>query len=77
MTWDIWITYVITVLVLMTTPGPSQLLMLSNSAANRLKRGLFTAGGDLIANLLQMLAAGLGLAALIAASATALSVING
>ena len=28
---DVWFTYVVTVLVLMSTPGPSQLLMLSNS----------------------------------------------
>ncbi|GAA6159753.1 LysE family translocator [Ruegeria sp. HU-ET01832] len=73
---DIWITYVATVLLLMSTPGPSQLLMLSNSATNGLKRGLFTAAGDLSANLLQMLAAGLGLAAIIAASGTALAVIK-
>jgi homoserine/homoserine lactone efflux protein len=76
MSFDVWITYVAAVLLLMSTPGPSQLLMLSNSAANGFGRGLFTAAGDLTANVLQMLAAGLGLAALIAASATALSVIK-
>ncbi len=76
MSFDIWITYVATVLLLMSTPGPSQLLMLSNSAANGLGRGLFTAAGDLTANLLQMLAAGLGLAALIATSGSALAVIK-
>ncbi|WP_170377433.1 LysE family translocator [Ruegeria atlantica] len=76
MSFDIWITYVITVLLLMSTPGPSQLLMLSNSATNGLKRGVFTAAGDLTANLLQMLAAGFGLAAIIAASGTALAVIK-
>ncbi|NOE28228.1 LysE family translocator [Ruegeria sp. HKCCD6157] len=76
MSLDIWITYVATVLLLMSTPGPSQLLMLSNSATNGLRRGLFTAAGDLTANFLQMLAAGLGLAALIATSATALTVIK-
>ena len=76
MSFDIWITYVATVLLLMSTPGPSQLLMLSNSAANGLRRGVFTAAGDLTANLLQMLAAGLGLAAVIAASGTALTVIK-
>ncbi|NOD90675.1 MULTISPECIES: LysE family translocator [unclassified Ruegeria] len=76
MSLDIWFTYVATVLLLMSTPGPSQLLMLSNSATNGLRRGLFTAVGDLTANFLQMLAAGLGLAALIATSATALTVIK-
>ncbi len=76
MSLDIWITYVGTVLLLMSTPGPSQLLMLSNSAANGFSRGLFTAAGDLTANLLQMLAAGLGLATLIATSGIALIVIK-
>ncbi|NOD78205.1 LysE family translocator [Ruegeria sp. HKCCD4332] len=76
MSLDFWFTYVATVLLLMSTPGPSQLLMLSNSATNGLRRGLFTAVGDLTANFLQMLAAGLGLAALIATSATALTVIK-
>lgn len=76
MSFDIWITYVATVLLLMSTPGPRQLLMSSNSAANGLRRGVFTAAGDLTANLLQMLAAGLGLAAVIAASGTALAVIK-
>lgn len=73
---ETWLTYVATVLVLMSTPGPSQLLMLSNSATNGFGRGLFTAAGDLTANLLQMLAAGFGLAASIAASGTALMVIK-
>ena len=76
MSLDVWVTFVAAVLLLMSTPGPSQLLMLSNSAANGFGRGLFTAAGDLTANFFQMLAAGLGLAALIAASATALSVIK-
>jgi threonine/homoserine/homoserine lactone efflux protein len=76
MSLDVWVTYLATVLLLMSTPGPSHLLMLSNSATNGLARGLFTAAGDLTANFLQMLAAGLGLAALIAASATALLVIK-
>ncbi|KIC41670.1 lysine transporter LysE [Ruegeria sp. ANG-S4] len=76
MSFETWITYVATVLLLMSTPGPSQLLMLSNSATNGLLRGMFTAAGDLTANFLQMLAAGLGLAAILAASGTALTVIK-
>lgn len=76
MSFDVWVTFVAAVFLLMSTPGPSHLLMLSNSAANGFGRALFTAGGDLTANFFQMLAAGLGLAALIAASATALSVIK-
>jgi threonine/homoserine/homoserine lactone efflux protein len=76
MSFDVWVTFVAAVFLLMSTPGPSHLLMLSNSAANGFGRALFTAGGDLTANFFQMLAAGLGLAALIAASATALSFIK-
>ena len=73
---DIWMLYVATVMALMITPGPSQLLMLSYSASQGFHRALATACGDLSANALQMLAAGLGLAALIAASASALAVIK-
>ena len=76
MTVETWVIYVATVFALMSTPGPSQLLMLSNSGTHGFLRALSTAAGDLSANMLQMLAAGLGLAAVIAASATALSVIK-
>ncbi|WP_068115906.1 LysE family translocator [Tropicimonas marinistellae] len=76
MTFEVWLVYVATVLALMSTPGPSQLLMLSNSAAHGFRRSLATAAGDLTANALQMLAAGLGLAAVIAASGVALTVIK-
>ena len=76
MSFDTWSLYVLTVLALMSTPGPSQLLMLANSARHGAQRSLATAAGDLTANLGQMLAAGLGLAALIAASAHALTLIK-
>lgn len=76
MSFEVWTVYVATVLALMSTPGPSHLLMLSNSAAHGFGRSVSTAAGDLTANALQMLAAGLGLAALIAASAYALTVIK-
>lgn len=65
---ETWIAYVIAVVILMSAPGPSQLLMLSNSMANGFKRSLATAAGDLTANALQMLAAGLGIGAVIMAS---------
>ena len=73
---ETWTLYVMTILALMSTPGPSQLLMLSNSGVHGFQRSLATAAGDLSANALQMLAAGLGLAAIIAASATTLTVIK-
>jgi len=65
---EIWLIYVGAVLVFMSTPGPSQLLMLSNSISNGFGRSVFTAAGDLSANFLQMAAASLGLAGLIASS---------
>ena len=76
MPFETWMLYLLTVLALMSTPGPSQLLMLSNSGVHGLRKSLFTAAGGLSANALQMLAAGLGLAALIAASANALFAIK-
>ena len=76
MTFETWSFYVLTVLALMSTPGPSQLLMLTNSGVHGVRRAMSTAAGDLTANALQMLAAGLGLAALIAASGAALTVIK-
>lgn len=68
MTFETWIAYVATVLILMSTPGPSHLLMLSSSLSNGFRRSIATAAGDLTANALQMLAAGAGLAALLAAT---------
>ena len=65
---EILIAYILTVFMLMSTPGPSHLLMLSNSASNGFRRSMATAAGDLSANMLQMLAAGLGLSALIIAA---------
>ena len=73
MPFETWTLYVLTVLALMSTPGPSQLLMLTYSGVHGFRRSLSTAAGDLSANALQMLVAGLGLAAVVAASATALS----
>jgi threonine/homoserine/homoserine lactone efflux protein len=73
---ETWIAYVAAVMLLMSTPGPSQLLMISNSVANGFRRALATAAGDLTANLLQMLAAGLGLGALVLASGSAFSAVK-
>ena len=65
---DIWTVYVSTVLVLMSTPGPSQLLMLSNSISNGFRRSIFTAAGDLSANFIQMVVASIGLVSVIQSS---------
>ncbi len=62
---ETWYLYVSTVLILMSTPGPSQLLILSNSLSSGFPRSAFTAAGDLTANLIQMVVATAGLAYLI------------
>lgn len=71
-----WVLYVLTVLALMSTPGGSQLLMLSNSATHGFRKSLATATGDLSANSLQMLAAALGLGVIVTSSETALQIIK-
>lgn len=68
MTIETWWLYVATVLIFMSTPGPSHLLMLSVSMSNGFHRSLATAAGDLSANTIQILLAGLGLAAVVTAS---------
>lgn len=68
MTLDTWLLYVGTVLLFMLTPGPSHLLMLSVSMTNGFQRSLATAAGDLSANTLQIVLAGLGLAAVVTQS---------
>ena len=73
---ETWTFFVGTVLLMMSTPGPSHLLMLSTSASNGFKRSLATAAGDLTANAIQMLLAGFGLAAILASSRYGFAVIK-
>ncbi len=68
MTFEIWLLYCLTVLAFMSTPGPSHLLMLSNSLGNGFNKSTATAAGDLSANFLQMIAASLGLATILSSS---------
>ena len=76
MTIDTWLLYVGTVLIFMSTPGPSHLLMLSVSMSNGFQRSLATAAGDLSANAIQILLAGLGLAAVVTASRYGFTIIK-
>ncbi len=73
---ETWLLYLGAVLLFMSTPGPSHLLMLSTSLANGFERSLATAAGDLTANALQIAAAGAGLAALVTASRYGFAVIK-
>ena len=76
MTFDTWGIYLATVLVFMSTPGPSHLLMISVSMTNGYRRSLATAAGDLSANAIQMALAGAGLATLLMTSELGFSVIK-
>ena len=76
MSMEVWVVYVVTVLVFMSTPGPSHLLMLSNSLSNGFRKSTATAAGDLSANFLQMVLASLGLAAIVSTSQYTFSLIK-
>ena len=76
MTMETWWLYVGTVLLFMSTPGPSHLLMLSVSLSNGFRRSLATAAGDLTANAIQIALAGLGLAAVITSSRYGLAIVK-
>jgi threonine/homoserine/homoserine lactone efflux protein len=65
---ETWLLYLATILLFMSTPGPSHLLMISVSMSNGFQRSLATAAGDLSANTLQIMLAGAGLAAIITSS---------
>ena len=65
MTVNLWLAYTTTLVIYMSTPGPSHLLMLSNSLGNGFRRATATAAGDLTANVIQMIVAAVGLTSLI------------
>ena len=65
---ETWLIYVSAILVLMSTPGPSQLLMLSNSISYGFRKSIYTATGDLTANFIQMIVASVGLVGTITSS---------
>lgn len=73
---EVYLAYISTVLLLMSTPGPSHLLMLSNSMGNGFRRSLATAAGDLSANICQIFVASLGLVGLVYASEEFFSIIK-
>ena len=76
MTIEIWIAYVSAVLILMITPGPSQLLMLSNTLGSGFRKSVATIAGDLTANSLQMTVASVGLVSVLYASQYTFTVIK-
>lgn len=56
-----WATYTLFVFFFMIVPGPSHLLMISNSMASGFRRSVACAAGDLSANTIQILIAGFGI----------------
>ena len=76
MTFEVWSVYMATVLLFMSTPGPSHLLVISVSMSNGFQRSLATAAGDLTANALQIILAGLGLAVIVTNSQYGFSVVK-
>ena len=77
MAFETYLIYLAAVAVFFATPpDTSQLLIISNSVRYRLRKSVFRIAGDLSANVLQMTGAAFGLAAIIATSATAFSVIK-
>jgi homoserine/homoserine lactone efflux protein len=76
MTFALWLAYFTTLLIYMSTPGPSHLLMLSNSLASGFRRAIATAAGDLSANVLQILIASVGLAGVITAAGNVFVIIK-
>lgn len=77
MAFETYLIYLAAVAVFFATaPYTSQLLIISNSVCYGLRKSAYTIAGDLSANCLQMTGAAFGLAAIIATSATAFSVIK-
>lgn len=77
MTWETYLLYLAAVAAFFATPpDTSQLLIMSNSIRHGLRRSRWTIFGDLSANVIQMAAAAFGLAAVIATSADAFTVIK-
>ncbi len=65
MTIEIWIAYVTTLLIFMSTPGPSHMLMLSNSMTSGFRKSIATLVGDLTANTLQIVIVAFGMAGIV------------
>jgi homoserine/homoserine lactone efflux protein len=76
-TLETYLAYLAMVLIFFAhPPGPSQMLFVAGALRHSVRRALPVMAGDLSANALQILAAGFGLAGVIAASATAFAVVK-
>ncbi|GGX69418.1 lysine transporter LysE [Tateyamaria omphalii] len=74
---EIYLLYLAAVAVFFATPpDTSQLLIIANAMKHGLPRSIWVIAGDLSANVIQMTAAAFGLAAVIATSAAAFTVVK-
>ncbi len=76
MSLEVWLLYLGTLLLFMSSPGPSHLLMISVSISNGFRRSLATAAGDLSANAIQISLTGFGLAAIVTSSRYGFAVVK-
>ncbi|MBD8877838.1 LysE family translocator [Roseibium polysiphoniae] len=76
MSFEIWLAFVAASLILTMTPGPSILLGVVHALKYGACRTIFTALGDISANMLQMTIVALGLGVVIATSPVAFQVIK-
>jgi homoserine/homoserine lactone efflux protein len=65
---SVWITYLLTTIILSVTPGPGVFSCLSSGLHNGLRLGVWNSVGMQVANLLIVIAVSLGLGALLLAS---------
>jgi len=72
----LYFAFIMAVVILVLTPGPSVLLGVSHSLVYGWRRVLFTALGDVSANIIQMILAATGLGLILATSATAFSILK-
>ncbi|MCZ4272176.1 LysE family translocator [Maritalea porphyrae] len=72
----LYFAFILAVIILVLTPGPSVLLGVSHSLGYGWRRVLFTALGDVCANVIQMALAATGLGLILATSATAFSALK-
>jgi len=76
MEFKVWVSFLITVTVLVLTPGPSVLLATANSMKYGVKKTLGTILGDLSANFCQIILASIGLASIVISSGELFQVIK-
>lgn len=76
MNFETWLAFVAASLVLTMTPGPSIMIGMVHAVRFGVRKTLFTALGDICANMMQMLLVAVGLGVVLAQSTSAFAVIK-